>query len=65
MKAEERELYKDKVEISAVALIEIKRAFRVLSEDKNSYLHKVFSDDMVFDALMEIETIYNNYFKDE
>jgi len=64
-KAEGRNLYKDKVEISVVALIEINRAFRALSKDKNSYLHKVFSDDMVFQALEEIETVYNNYFKEQ
>jgi len=64
MKKEDRSLYKDKVEISIVALIEIKRAFRALSNDKNSYLHKVFNDDYVFIALNEIEAVYNDYFEE-
>jgi len=59
----EKDLYKDKVEISVVALIEIKRAFRSLIKDKESYLHKVYSDDHVFGALSELEKTYNTYFE--
>lgn len=60
-----RNLHKDKVEISIVALIEIKRAFSVLIDDKNSYLHKVFNDDYVYEALKELKQIYADYFEEE
>ena len=63
--ANNRDLYKDKVEISIVALIEIKRAFSVLLNDKESYLHKVFNDDHVFGALIELKTVYAEYFEEE
>jgi hypothetical protein len=60
-----RDLYKDKVEISVVALIEIKRAFSVLIDDKESYLHKVFMDDYVHSALNELKEVYAEYFEEE
>jgi len=44
----------DKVQISKHTLVEVNRAFRALKQDRNSYIHKVFSDDGVFDAMMEI-----------
>ena len=58
-------IYFDKVEISVVALIEIKRAFRVLISDKESYLHKVFMDDHVHTALRELKEVYAEYFDEE
>ena len=61
----DKNLYKDKVEISVVALIEIKRAFSALLDNKDSYLHKVFSDDYVFDALKELKEVYADYFEEE
>ena len=63
--AKNKDLYNDKVEISVVALIEIKRAFTALVDDKESYLHKVFSDDHVFDAFTELKTVYAEYFEEE
>ena len=57
-----RDLHNDKVEISVVALIEIKRAFRAHTRNKESYLHKVFMDDYVWMALSELEKTYNEYF---
>ena len=57
-----RDLYNDKVEIPAWVLIEVKRMIRALSEDKESYLHKVFSDDHCYQAIHEIEKAYDNYF---
>lgn len=59
-----KNLYTDKVEISVAALIEIKRAFGALIEDKNSYLHKVFSDDHAFHAISELKKTYANYFNE-
>ena len=61
----QRDLYNDKVEISVLALIEIKRAFGVIINDKNSYYHKVFRDDHVFDALDELKKTYGKYFDEE
>ena len=58
-----KDLYKDKVEISVTTLIEIRRAFRALTKDKESYLHKVFADDMVFDAIQELRKVDNEYFE--
>lgn len=58
-----KNLYKDKVEISVVALIEIKRAFNALRKDKNSYIHNVFMDDYVFGAMNEIDKVYEDYFQ--
>lgn len=58
-------IYFDKVEISVVALIEIKRAFRVLISDKESYLHEVFMDDYVHTALRELKEVYAEYFDEE
>ena len=49
-----------KIEISDYTLVEICRAFRALREDKNSYIHHVFSDDYVFHAMNEIEKAYEN-----
>jgi len=57
-----RDLYNDKVEISVLALIEIKRAFGALLDNKESYIHKVFSDDYVFYALDELKKTYAEYF---
>ena len=57
-----KDIYKDKVEISVVALIEIQRAFDVLIKDKDSYVHKVFTDDYVHQALHEIRQVYKEYF---
>jgi len=61
----QRDLYKDKVEISVLALIEIKRAFGALLKNKESYVHKVFSDDYVFYALDELKKTYAEYFDEE
>jgi len=61
----DRNLYKDKVEISVMALIEIKRAFGVLIADKNSYLHQVFMDDNCHIALKELKEVYANYFNEQ
>jgi len=60
-----RNLSTDKVEISVLALIEIKRAFRVLLNDRTSYVHRVYSDDYVYDALKELSEVYNNYFNEK
>ena len=57
-----RDLYNDKVEISVLALIEIKRAFGALLDNKESYIYKVFSDDYVFYALDELKKTYAEYF---
>jgi hypothetical protein len=57
-----RDLYNDKVEITASTLIEINRAFDALKQYENSYIHKVFADDNVFNAIDEIKKVYNNYF---
>lgn len=57
-----RNLHTDKVEISINLLIETERAFLALMEDKESYLHKVFSDDRCYDAIKELKQVYNNYF---
>jgi hypothetical protein len=56
-----RDLYNDKVEISVVTLIEMRRAFRALEKDDQSYIHRVFPDDYVFGAMKEIEDVYKNY----
>ena len=58
------EIHKDKVEISIIALIEIKRAFDCLKENKESYLHKVFGDDYVFGAISELNKTYKDYFEE-
>ena len=57
-----KNLYKDKVEISALSLVEIKRAFGALIKNEESYIHKVFSDDYVFSALKELKEVYAEYF---
>ena len=59
-----KNLYTDKVEISVAALIEIKRAFSALIEDKNSYLHRVFLDDNAFHSINELTKTYANYFNE-
>jgi hypothetical protein len=61
----EKDLYNDKVEISVLALIEIKRAFGALIKDENSYLHKVFMDDYVHQALKELKNKYAEYFGEQ
>ena len=63
--AKNRKLYEDKVEISVVALIEIKRAFRALINNKDSYVHKVFGDDHLWSALDELKEVYADYFEEE
>lgn len=60
-----KDLYRDKVEISVFSLIEIKRAFGALIDDKESYLHNVFSDDYVHHALKELKQVYADYFGEE
>jgi hypothetical protein len=55
----------DKVQISKHTLVEVNRAFRALKQDRNSYIHKVFSDDGVFDAMEEIRQVYEAYFGGE
>jgi hypothetical protein len=60
----EKNIYTDKVEISIFSLIETKRAFRALILDKESYLHKVFSDDYCFLAIRELKKTYANYFNE-
>jgi len=57
------DLHKDSVTISITSLIEIQRAFQCLRENKESYLHKVFGDDYVFDALSELNKTYKEYFE--
>jgi len=59
-----KDLYNDKVEISVMALIEIKRAFSVLLDDEDSYIKKVFADDYVFMALKELKETYADYFEE-
>jgi hypothetical protein len=61
----EKDLYNDKVEISVLALIEIKRAFGSLIKDENSYVHKVFMDDYVYEALRELKSTYAEYFDEQ
>ena len=61
----EKDLYNHKVEISVLALIEIKRAFGALIKDENSYLHKVFMDDYVHQALKELKKKYAEYFDEQ
>lgn len=61
----QRDLYNDKVEISVLALIEIKRAFSALLNNKESYIYNVFSDDFVFIALDELKKTYAEYFDEE
>lgn len=61
----ERDLYSDKVEISVIALIEIKRAFGYLIDNDNSYVHKVFNDDHVHHALNELKQVYAKYFDED
>jgi hypothetical protein len=65
MKKENRNLYTDKVQITVGTLIEIKRAFGALIDDKESYLHKVFSDDYAFHAIDELKKVYGKYFEEE
>jgi hypothetical protein len=55
-------LFDEKVEITKATLIEINRALKALAEDKNSYVHKVFSDDYCFQAFKEIEQLYKETF---
>jgi len=61
----DKDLYNDKVEISVLALIEIKRAFGALIKDENSYVHKVFMDDYVYEALRELKSTYAEYFDEQ
>ena len=61
----EKDLYNDKVEISVLALIEIKRAFGALIKDEKSYVHKVFMDDYVHQALKELKKKYAEYFDEQ
>jgi len=61
----QRDLYNDKVEISVLALIEIKRAFGALINNEESYYHKVFGDDYVHYALNELKKVYADYFDEE
>ena len=63
MKKEDRNLFKDKVEISVTALIDIKRMIRVLAEDKNSFIHNLFSDDSMYRSIAEIEKVNKEYFE--
>ena len=63
--AKNRDLYRDKVEVSVVALIEIKRAFSCLIDNKDSYVHKVFMDDYVHQALNELKDVYAEYFEED
>ena len=65
MKKENRNLYTDKVQITVGTLIEIKRAFGALIDLKESYLHKVFSDDYAFHAIDELKKVYGKYFEEE
>ena len=58
-------LLDEKVEVSKALIIECDRAFRALAKDKNSYLHKVFSDDYVFHALRELEDVCKKAFPDK
>lgn len=65
MENNKKDLYNDKVEISVLALIEIKRAFRALIKDENSYVHKVFNDDYLHYALKELKETYAEYFDEQ
>ena len=60
-----KDLYNDKVEISIMALIEIKRAFGALIKDEESYVHKVFLDDYIHHALRELKETYAEYFEED
>lgn len=60
----EKDMFNDKVQISVIALIEIKRAFNALIQDKNSYVHKVFIDDHVHGAIEELKKTYAEYFEE-
>lgn len=63
MKKEDRNLYTDKVEISVTALMDIKRIIRVLAEDKDSFIHNLFSDDSMYRSIAEIEKVNKEYFE--
>ena len=63
MKKEDRNLYTDKVEISIPALIDIKRIIKVLAEDKDSFIHNLFSDDSMYRSIAEIEKVNSEYFE--
>ena len=58
-----KDIYSDKVEISVIALIEIKRAFSALIKDNNSYLHRMLLDDPAYMALKELKSVYAEYFE--
>lgn len=62
MESKKRDIFNDKVQISATTLIEVKRAFSALINDEDSYLHKVFSDDNSIHALRELKNVYAEYF---
>ena len=63
MKKEDRNLFKDKVEITVTALIDIKRLIKSLAEDKNSFIHNLFSDDSMYRSIAEIEKVNKEYFE--
>lgn len=65
MSKKNKDLYNDKVEISVVTLIEIKRAFTALIDDEKSYVHKVFSDDFFISSLRELKNVYADYFEED
>ncbi len=64
-KAKDQPQPSDKVQISKHTLVEVNRAFRAVKQDRNSYIHKVFSDDGVFDAMEEIRKMFDNYFVEQ
>lgn len=63
MKKEDRNLFTDKVEISVTAFIDIKRLIKSLVEDKNSFIHNLFSDDSMYRSIAEIEKVNKEYFE--
>ena len=63
MKKEDRKLFTDKVEISVTALIDIDRIIKVLAKDKDSFIHKLFSDHSMYRSIAEIEKVNREYFE--
>ena len=63
MKKEDRNLFTDKVSISVTALIDINRIIRSLSKNKDSFIHKLFSDDSMYRSIEEIEKVNKEYFE--
>lgn len=65
MSKQNKSIITDKVEISVAALIDIKRAFGALIDDKNSFVYQVFMDDSIHHSLLELKIVYAKYFEEE